>query len=99
MYLNSDKIEDVYNALYTSSFDRSFPKRDEMTDYYFDKLPEEIKIDLLFKSKEYNVPIVIIKSNNRMHKDEMSDRMLLFNYFREVHNDLYEKYKLLLDWI
>lgn len=99
MYLNSEKIEDVYKALYALSLDYSFPRRDEMTDYYFDRLPEEIKIDLLFKSKEYNVPIIIIKSPKRMSKDEMSKRIVLFDYFRTEHSELYNKYKLLLDWL
>jgi hypothetical protein len=99
MYLNSEKIENVYNALYTSSLIPYRQRRDEMSDYYFDRLPEEIKIDLLFKSKEYNVPIIIIRSPKRMNKDEMIKRIVLFDYFRTEHRELYNKYKLLLDWI
>lgn len=99
MYLNSEKIENVYDALYALSLDRSYPRRDEMTDYYFDRLPEEIKIDLLLKSKEYNIPITIIKSQKRMNKDDVSKRIILFDYFRIEHSELYNKYKLLLDWL
>ena len=78
MYLNSEKIEDVYDALYALSLNHySYPRRDKMSDYYFDRLSEEIKIDLLFKSKEYNIPIIIIKSNSRLNKDNIK-RINLF---------------------